>query len=195
MGQLLSVCTDPSGEPKKPPAFSDSRDPVSTPDSLLEQHQSLENLAVDSTIQEEEQQDSQAERLRAVREEQARLELIVSTAGRDMMAVRSTRGSTGYYDQGFAAALAQHLEQTANKTTYNEHLPSISAKDQTQIVDILVTGEWEGIALGNKDGLAGCDGENPNAYMDHVAESLLASFVPAKEQMFAGVGPMVENLL
>lgn len=47
----------------------------------------------------------------ALREEQARLEMIVQGTGRGMVSVRSTRGSTGYYDQGFAAALWQHLEQ------------------------------------------------------------------------------------
>ena len=55
---------------------------------------------------------AKGERLKAEREEQARLDLIVSTAGRGMVSVRSTRGSTMYYDQGFAAALALHLEQT-----------------------------------------------------------------------------------
>jgi hypothetical protein len=133
------------------------------------------------------------ERLKALREEQARLELIVSAAGRGMVAVRSTRGSTGYYDQGFAAALAQHLEQTTqfpNKLEVRLPPPSSSS-----VYARLNQPQWEGIALGPGGGLAGCAGENPIRYMDNVAESLLDSVVPAKQQLFAGVGPMVENML
>ena len=32
-------------------------------------------------------------------------------------------------------------------------------------------------------------------YMDNVAESLLENVAPAKQQMFLGVKPMIENLL
>lgn len=140
------------------------------------------------------------------REEQNRLEVVVQMAGRGMVSVRSTRGSTGYYDQGFAAALGQHLEQT---TTFADQLPirlppqqpkqsskSLSSSTST-VVQRLSQPQWENIAMGNKGtGLAGCGGENPNTYMDHVAVSLLDSVVPKKERIFhGGVGPMVENLL
>lgn len=198
---------------------------------------------------------SPGERLKKMREEQARLELIVQNAGRGMVAVRSTRGSTGYYDQGFAAALAQHLEQTtkfpdhlpvrlppppdkstslsskadenknttntsstaspslssiknSNNTTNNDggaessnaasssNATALSSASPNSVYSRLSQPQWEGIALGNKgSGLAGCAGENPNTYMDHVAVSYLDSVVPKKERLFAGVGPMVENLL
>mmetsp|Transcript_18472 Transcript_18472/g.26068 ORF Transcript_18472/g.26068 Transcript_18472/m.26068 type:complete len:216 (-) Transcript_18472:345-992(-) len=215
MGQLQSCCTDPSGEEKKQGAFSDHglesgsdrRLDAGSSDHLGigDEHDSHLHLSAshdpNST---KDEQDAQAERLKALREEQARLELIVSTAGRDMVAVRSARGSTGYYDQGFAAALAQHLEETAsNKTTYVERLPPPSTSTQStggggqssslSVVDVLIQQEWEGIALGRQKG--GGIGENPHTYMDHVAESLLASFVPTKEKLFGSVGPMVENLL
>mmetsp|Transcript_125328 Transcript_125328/g.187196 ORF Transcript_125328/g.187196 Transcript_125328/m.187196 type:complete len:194 (+) Transcript_125328:91-672(+) len=134
-----------------------------------------------------------AERIKALRDEQARLEMIVSTAGRGMVSVRSTRGSTGYYDQGFAAALAQHLEQTTQFPNKLEvRLPPPSS---ASAYDRLNQPQWDGIALGTGGGLAGCGGENPMGYMDNVAESLLDSVVPAKQQLFAGVSPMVENLL
>ena len=139
------------------------------------------------------------------REEQNRLEVVVQMAGRGMVSVRSTRGSTGYYDQGFAAALGQHLEQT---TTFADQLPirlpshseqkqTTSKSNTTTVVQRLSQPQWENIAMGNKGtGLAGCGGENPNTYMDHVAVSLLDSVVPKKERIFhGGVGPMVENLL
>ena len=61
-------------------------------------------------------------RLIEQQKEQQRLDIIVQTAGRGMVPVRSTRGSNGYYDQGFAAALRQHLEQT---TTFEPNLPII----------------------------------------------------------------------
>jgi hypothetical protein len=136
----------------------------------------------------------EVERLKIVRQEQARLDLIVSAAGRGMVAVRSTRGSTGYYDQGFAAALAQHLEET---TQFPEKLPiKLSpAPTGTSVYDRLSRPQWDGIALGNGGGLAGCAGENPIRYIDNIAESLLDSVVPSKQQLFAGANPMVENLL
>jgi len=173
--------------------------------------------------------------LQAVREEQNRLDLIVQMAGRGMVSVRSTRGSTGYYDQGFAAALGQHLEQTmtfpdelpirlppvttkatptnptsATATTTNNNAsaagsstdspnkqPSSPHTKTSAVFQRLSQPQWDNIALGRKGtGLAGCDGENPNTYLDHVAVSFLDSVVPKKERIFSGgVGPMVENLL
>lgn len=156
--------------------------------------------------------------LKAEREEQNRLDLVVQMAGRGMVSVRSTRGSTGYYDQGFAAALGQHLEQT---TKFPDTLPirlpptvsstksassgsgsskskkSGSGSNSDTVFARLAQPQWENISLGKKGtGLAGCDGENPNTYMDHVAVSFLDSVVPKKERIFhGGVGPMVENLL
>lgn len=205
---------------------------------------------------------SPGERLEKMREEHARLELIVQNAGRGMVAVRSMRGSTGYYDQGFAAALAQHLEQTtkfpnqlpirlppppnafqlnsndintaaaktstATKTAsssltnaINKNKNAISSDSKANdassgggtsspeaagsrllsassrtVYARLSQPLWEGITLGIKGGgLAGCAGENPYTYMDHVAVSYLDSIVPKKERLFAGVGPIVENLL
>jgi hypothetical protein len=159
--------------------------------------------------------------LKAMREEQNRLELIVQMAGRGMVSVRSTRGSTGYYDQGFAAALGQHLEQTtkfpdslpirlppisSSKSSSSSPKKSNSGKDDklstgasnnSTVYQRLAQPQWEGIVLGKKGtGLAGCEGENPNTYMDHLAASFLDSVVPKKERLFhGGVGPMVENLL
>jgi len=64
-----------------------------------------------------------AEAALADAERRKRRELwIVNGAARGMVAVRSTRGSTGYYDQGFAGLLAQHLEQT---TSFPDRLPLV----------------------------------------------------------------------
>jgi len=160
---------------------------------------------------------------RALREEQARLELIVQAAGRRMVAVRSTRGSTGYYDQGFAAALAQHLERT---TEFPARVPvrlpradggsvdcgsssgsSNSAKDggatkekSTPLYARLAAPQWDGIGalgLGGPDvghGGSGA-GKNPAQHFDDVAESFLEQVIPKKERIFAGCAPIMENLL
>lgn len=163
------------------------------------------------------------EHLKALQQEQHRLDMIVAAAGRGMISVRSTRGSTGYYDQGFAAALAQHLEQTTSfpsslpvtlplapnesstSTTSQETLKvgsgdgdqatKLSISYSNTVYDRLARPPWEGITLGQGGGLAGCGGENPSQYMDNVAESLLDTVLPTKQHLFAGVKPMVENLL
>jgi hypothetical protein len=160
------------------------------------------------------------ERLKALQQEQERLDMIVAAAGRGMISVRSTRGSTGYYDQGFAAALAQHLEQTtsfpsslpvalplapnensANQEAFKggsregDQITKLSTSSSNSVYARLAKPQWEDIALGPGGGLAGCGGENPSQYMDNVAESLLDTVLPTKQHIFASVKPMVENLL
>ena len=128
-------------------------------------------------------------------EEEARLQVVLQTAGRAMVSVRSTRGSTAYYDQGFAAALYQHLEQT---TQFPESLPSPlpPANTTSSVYSRLSRPPWQDIVLGKQQvGLAGCAGENPNTYMDHEALTFLDQVRPKKERLFAGTTPMVENLL
>jgi hypothetical protein len=158
------------------------------------------------------------ERLKALQQEQQRLDMIVAAAGRAMISVRSTRGSTGYYDQGFAAALAQHLEQTTSfpsslpvtlPAAPSEEIASDSQKgaatggdanptnkDSNSVYARLSKPQWEGIVLGTSGtGVAGCGGENPVLFMDNVAESLLDTALPAKQHLFTGVKSIVENLL
>jgi hypothetical protein len=264
MGSCLSACGGKAAEAKKTTAFQtidtdhrnsegatvqddrshvtlrDSDDGVNTGSSSLLDGASSNNNGNTATSQ---MDAMDAERLKSLREEQARLDLLVATTGRDMVAVRSTRGSTGYYDQGFAAALAQHLEQTTEfpnqlpqrlppppqdlqhatnlsqnsntsvtnngSTTNNSTVSSSSttaaaasgttsttSSSASALYAILSQPMWEGIVLGpSREGLAGCGGENPSRYMDRVAESILDATVPTKEEMFAGLGPMVENLL
>mmetsp|Transcript_2796 Transcript_2796/g.6245 ORF Transcript_2796/g.6245 Transcript_2796/m.6245 type:complete len:264 (+) Transcript_2796:242-1033(+) len=161
---------------------------------------------------------------------------IVNGAARGMVAVRSTRGSTGYYDQGFAGLLAQHLEQT---TSFPERLPlvlpeaaplaaSVSEEEAGAtgppaspskesgsnnnknkggtFYDQLARPPWEGMDLAvadtantlrGREAAAAASGD-PHKLMDALAESLLDgpyTVLPAKQQLFAGVRPMVENLL
>lgn len=83
---------------------------------LQQQHSNNNN--VQSTQSDKTNNDEQyASLLLSLRKEQGRLEQIVQNTSRTMVSVRSTRGSTGYYDQGFAAALWQHLQQSSSFET------------------------------------------------------------------------------
>lgn len=87
---------------------------INDPHQLLQQQQYQSNYQSSSAslLNQQQQQQIDDELYIAMRAEQSRLERIVQEAGQMMVSIRSTRGSTGYYDQGFAAALWQHLEQT-----------------------------------------------------------------------------------
>ena len=203
MGQ---VCSGEQSESRKPGAFQEVdtyADGTVKEDDLarqqLEAHQNrmmleeqrLQEQNVDSAppISKEDE-----ERLKAQREEQARLDMIVNAAGRGMVAVRSTRGSTGYYDQGFAAALAQHLEQT---TQFPDQLAVRLPPPSTQstVYERLSQPQWDGIVLGNAGGTAGSRSDNPMQLVDSIAESLLDEAVPTKQKLLAGTSPLVENLV
>ena len=147
MGNLLQSCTDPKGERSKSSAFdsTDDRTGASTPGVSDDIHPSQKSSPQTpgskaigapngnsdaNTFIEKQNAQAEAERQRALREEQARLELIVSTAGRDMVALHgrggggsanslSALGSHGgggsgmaYYDAGYAASVAQELLQS-----------------------------------------------------------------------------------
>jgi len=182
-----------------------------------------------------------AEAALADAERRKRRELwIVNGAARGMVAVRSTRGSTGYYDQGFAGLLAQHLEQT---TSFPDRLPlvlppapaSVGEPSSSEaegpetdgaeanntstttttnnnnnktgtVYDRLAALPWERLDLFAADEASELQGReaaaaqsgDPHQLMDALAESLLEgpyTVIPGKQQLFAGVRPMVENLL
>jgi hypothetical protein len=218
---------------------NDSSDPLSMMDQQQQLHQQSqieENAATSSSAAAVANSANAAAAALLLRQEQARLEMIVQAAGRGMVAVRSTRGSNAYYDQGFAAALGQHLEQT---TTFPQHVVSrqlppfasgSGSSNSSTMTTVAATSSgatassslgdaasrttnssssssvyarlnqpaWEYMQLGTKKhGLAGCAGENPQAYFDHVAESFLDEIVPHKQRLFASntVHPIVESLL
>jgi hypothetical protein len=81
--------------------------------------------------------------------------------------------------------LSQHLEQTTN---FPFHTTA------STVYTRLAQPAWEDIVLGTQDGLAGCTGENPETYLDRVAESFLDQVVPQKGQLFTKVKPIVESL-
>jgi hypothetical protein len=139
--------------------------------------------------------------MQAVKEEQARLEWIVQATGRRMVGVRTNRSAQGYYvDQGFAAALYQHLEQT---TELPNRLPdefpasagtssssSSSAASSNKLLKMLSAPTWDPIHV-RSDGYGG---KHPAEFLDHVAETFLDEVLP-KKNLFAGLEPMVDNLI
>ncbi|KAI2499888.1 hypothetical protein MHU86_14626 [Fragilaria crotonensis] len=119
MGGICSICTDPKGEPTKRGALTTTNQN----DVLLEGVSMLDN----AYFKDDNRSLSMVRREQERLEEAARLELIVSNAGRDMVPVRSTRGATYYHDQGFAAALLAHLQQTLPRHTWRPKLPAVAA--------------------------------------------------------------------
>ena len=152
---------------------------------------------------------AEAERHRALREEQARLELIVSAAGRDMVPVGRRDAA---FDPAYAAAV--HAEMTQRGGAMGDQsiphevngamvskpvrgrMPrsALPPGDFTAVLDALSKSRWEGIELGKRGGLGGCGGEDPNYYFDDVAESFLDACVPTRAKLFQGTAPIVENL-
>jgi len=175
MGVIFSFCSD-AEESEKSKILGEAP-PSEQSDSALEQQEHDEDHALESQHASMDSNNSNKDEAeRALREEQARLELIVSTAGRDMVAVRSTRANPGYYDQGFAAALAQHLQERIGSSSALPNTLPIPQKD----LDVYAT-------------LNSAPHVYPN--MDHVAQTFLQSTIPTSDHLFNQVGPMVENLL
>ena len=152
---------------------------------------------------------AEAERHRALREEQARLELIVSAAGRDMVPVGRRDAA---FDPAYAAAV--HAEMTQRGGAMSDHsiphevnramvskpvrgrMPqsALPPGDFAAVLDTLSKSRWDGIELGKRGGLGGCGGEDPNYYFDDVAESFLDACVPTRAKLFQGTAAIVENL-
>jgi hypothetical protein len=160
------------------------------------------NNSSDATPLSPTRQKQENDRQQALRQEQARLEIIVQATGQSMVA--TSKGSLPYYnDQGFAAALSQHLEQT---TTFPQHitrsLPDFP-KEESIYARLSTPGGGGSAAAGASSSAANSSNDEvqlqrPNmdeSFMDRAAESFLESVVVKKESLFAGVQPIVENLL
>ena len=152
---------------------------------------------------------AEAERHRALREEQARLELIVSAAGRDMVPVGRRDAA---FDPAYAAAVHAEIAQRGGAMSdhsiqheVNRAMVSKPVRGQmpqsalppgdfAAVLDTLSKSRWDGIELGKRGGLGGCGGEDPNYYFDDVAESFLDACVPTRAKLFQGTVAIVENL-
>lgn len=114
--------------------------------------------------------------------EDARRNFIVQVAAREMISIKSSRGSAGYFDQGFAQALADHLEETTNfADSIPHHLPMPAA-------DVSKAAIYQRLSQAD-------DTETVLADVDSDVESFLYSSVPKKERLFSSAGPILENVL
>lgn len=109
--------------------------------------------------------------------EERRVERIIAKAGREMVFVGNTREANYYNDQGFAAALAQHLQHTLPPTKTPKKLPPpVPTRDAYKILSRPIPAE-------------------PTAELLHQAEAFLETTVVGKEQLFAGCPAIAESLL
>lgn len=112
----------------------------------------------------------------------ARRNFIVQLAAREMISIKSSRGSAGYFDQGFAQALADHLEETTNFDDCMPHQLPEPANDVSKA------------AIYHRLSQAD-DTEGALVDVDSDVESFLYASVPKKERLFSSTGPILENLL
>lgn len=127
-------------------------------------------------------------------------------------------GINTYYDPAYAAAAAQDILRSAAVTgglvfcddratqaawdvSIVGRMPVPTAQDEgassnaKEIIENLGRGRWEGVRLGSRgSGLAGCGGEDPEYYLDDLAEAFLETMVPTRTSMFGGCPSIVENL-
>jgi hypothetical protein len=128
-----------------------------------------------------------------------------------------------YYDPAYAAEAAQSILRGAAHTgglVFSNDMathaamnvsivgtlpkPSISISSSSlattrttnskDVIDMLGKGIWDGVRLGSRGRLAGCGGEDPEYYLDDLAEAILETMVPTKTSLFGGCPPIVENL-
>jgi hypothetical protein len=102
---------------------------------------------------------------------------ILQSAGRAMVSIHTRRTDRHYYsDQGFAAALAQHL---------SERMPDMTAPPRTLPLYRPHSGKKEEVPRRR----------NLEAVLDQVSDAILERAVPPPERLWAPVPPMMENLL
>lgn len=142
-------------------------------------------------------------------------------AGHRILDHHSHRGGgiNTYYDPSYAAAAAQDIlrsaaitgglvfcDDQATKSAWNVSVIGTwprrssspdrgSLSNLKDIIDSLGRGRWDGVRLGSRgSGLAGCGGEDPEYYLDDLAEAFLEAMVPTKTSLFGGCASIVENL-
>ena len=125
-------------------------------------------------------------------------------------------GVNTYYDPAYAAAAAQDIlnsaartgglmfaDDLATKAAWNVSVMGsapLKAQDVTQttskdVIDTLSRGQWDKIQLGSRGGgVAGCGGEDPEYYIDDLADAFWDNMVPTKINLFGGCPSIVENL-
>jgi hypothetical protein len=108
---------------------------------------------------------------------------IVQATGRAMVSIHTRRTDRHYYsDQGFAAALAQHLQ---------ERMPPVKETPQT-LPPAAVNVQKD---IFTEDSTTPLKRRNLTAYLDQVSDAILEKAVPKPERLLAKAPPMMENLL
>jgi len=119
-----------------------------------------------------------------------------------------------YYDPAYAAAAAQDILNSAARSGglvfVNDDAtqlawgmnvigtlpPGVSGATDKDVADALSKGRWDDIRLGSREnGPGGCGGEDPEYFLDDLAEDFLERMVPTRTNLFAGCPSVVENLL
>ena len=129
---------------------------------------------------------------------------------------RGGGGINTYYDPAYAAAAAQDIlnsaarsgglmfaDDAATRAAWSVSVMGVmpmparggSLSTAKDVMDTLGRGRWDGIKLGSRgSGVAGCGGEDPEYYLDDLAEAFLENMVPTKTTLFGGCPSIVENL-
>jgi hypothetical protein len=72
----------------------------------------------------------------------------------------------------------------------------VAGSTDKDLLDALGKGRWDDVKLGSREsGAAGCGGEDPEYFLDDLAEAFLETMVPTKTTLFGGCPSIVENLL
>lgn len=131
-------------------------------------------------------------------------------------------GVNTYYDPTYAAAAAQDILTSAARTgglmfaddqatkaawnasvmgstpikaSYSRDGGGGTQTPSKDVMDTLSTGRWDKIRLGSRGGgVAGCGGEDPEYYVDDLADAFWDDMVPTKMNLFGGCPSIVENL-
>lgn len=136
------------------------------------------------------------------------------SASSGMMHHQRVGGIYTYYDPAYAAAAAQDILNSAARTgglifvdddatraawvvnVVGEMPKGVDGATEKDLIDALGKGRWDDVRLGSRDsGIAGCGGENPEYFLDDLAEAYLEAMVPTKTNLFSGCPSIVENLL
>jgi hypothetical protein len=136
------------------------------------------------------------------------------SASPGMMAHPRLGGIYTYYDPAYAAAAAQDILNSAARTgglmfvddeatraawgvnVVGEMPKCVAGSTDKDLLDALGKGRWDDVKLGSREsGAAGCGGEDPEYFLDDLAEAFLETMVPTKTTLFGGCPSIVENLL
>jgi hypothetical protein len=193
MGGICSSCVDPKGEATKGSILYKSGSNTDSWSNGVDHHSHHQHHGGPTIINTSSMEDPRgtpgmSHQLRSYQDQMEetarRMEWIVSRAGRDMISVRSTRGATYYNDQGFAAALMAHLQQTLPNSSPSDMslLPSTSVSSSSSVLTMLA----RPIPPPPQD---------DDRWWEQIWQEHQAFTIVRPEQIFSHCPPIVESLL